>query len=79
MTTIAYTPELGETKPENINGEVDYILGKYFVETSEAVEIKRGIRYAYKADNGNDVYEMTNKAYRAWSASLLIARCDLLD
>lgn len=79
MTTIAYSPELGEKKPENISGEVDCILGKYFVETSEIIEIKRGIRYAYKADNGNNVYEMTKIAYRSWSADKMIARCDLLD
>lgn len=79
MTTIAYSPELGEKKPENINGEVDFILGKYFVETSETIEIKRGIRYAYRADNGNNVYEMTKVAYRTWSANKTIAKCDYLD
>jgi len=79
MTTIAYAPELGQTKPENTNGEVDFILGKYFVETSETIEIKRGIRYAYKSDRGNNVYEMTKKAYRSWSENKKIARCEYLD
>lgn len=79
MTTIAYSPELGQTKPENTNGEVDYIFGRYFVETKETIEIKRGIRYAYEADNGNNVYEMTKKAYQTWSETRTIAKCDYLD
>lgn len=79
MTTITYCPELSEQAPSNVDATVDYIGNKCFVETKEAVEIKRGIRFCYVSDRGNNVYEMTDKAYEKWSATRRVSRLELLD
>lgn len=92
MSIISYCPEMGEAKPQGMDGNVSYALGwrdHYFIETPltlsgqgvKFVEVLRSSnlteRGQYKA--GWNVYSVTSRALDKLAKQHSFARESLLD